>query len=373
MQPPKICHQCRRFLEPSNYPETNSVDGYTSIQLDLNGKAHISYKSNNTLKYTNNTSSDSIWNKVVVDDRPSTGMYSSLEMNSVGALIISYYDGGNGDLNLAFKASKPSAPTLVAATPGNNQVSLSWTAPSTDGGSTITNYKVYRGESEGTETILTTLGQTLSYVDSDVSNGLTYFYKVTAVNGVGESQRSNGINATPATMPSAPRNLTGTYGNEFVQLNWEVPSSDGGSTITNYQVWRGMTPGAKSPLILLGPVSTFNDTAVFNGDTYYYTIRAINGIGPSVDSNQFTANPATIPIAPTGLTASAGNAFIKLNWTAPLDDGGKDVTGYKLYRGSEPGVYSLSFDIGNLLEHNDPDLVNGQKILLCHSRGERHW
>ena len=362
------CHQLRYATNAAgswrlNYPDSSMVDGYTSIELDQNGKAHISYKFDNNLKYVNGTSGDpSPWpNKVVVDDRSSTGMYSSLEINSVGALIIAYYDGNNSDLNLAFRASKPSAPTLVAATPGNDQVSLSWTAPSTDGGSTITGYKVYRGDIEGSESLLTTLGQTLSYVDSIVSNGQTYFYKVAAVNGVGEGSRSNSVNATPATTPSAPRNLTAMFGNEYVQLNWETPSSNGGSTIINYQVWRATGSGAKTPRVLLGTVFSFNDTDVDNGDTYYYTVKAINSIGSSVDSNQVTANPATVPNAPTGLMATSGDAFVSLEWTAPSDDGGKDVTGYTLFRGSVSGEYSESFSLGNVLTYNDTSLTNGQR------------
>ena len=262
------------------YPENSGVNGHTSIKLDKNNKAHISYQAGTTLKYTNNTSGS--WNKVVVDDRSSTGMYSSLEINSAGAVIISYFDGVNSDLDLAVKSSKPSAPTLVAATPGDKKVTLNWTEPSTDGGSAITNYTVYRGISEGNETILTTLGKTLSYVDLSVSNGNTYFYKVAAVNGAGEGPRSNSIKATPAIKPEAPRNLSCSYGNKFVQLNWEVPSSNGGSTITNYSVWRGMTNDTKSQLVQLGPVLTFNDTAVVNGETYYYIVMAINIIGSNV-------------------------------------------------------------------------------------------
>lgn len=95
----------------------------------------------------------------------------------------------------------PSAPQNLAATGGDAQVSLSWNAPSSNGGSAITGYDVYRGSSsggEGSAPIATGIAST-SYTDSTVSNGNTYYYYVTAVNSVGGSAASNEASATPAT------------------------------------------------------------------------------------------------------------------------------------------------------------------------------
>jgi hypothetical protein len=93
----------------------------------------------------------------------------------------------------------PSAPQNLKATAGNAQVTLSWSAPSSNGGSAITNYNIYRGTASGGETLLTTLGNVLAYTDTAVTNGQTYYYQVTAVNSVGESSKSNEASATPST------------------------------------------------------------------------------------------------------------------------------------------------------------------------------
>jgi subtilase family serine protease len=93
----------------------------------------------------------------------------------------------------------PSAPQNLKATAGNAQVTLSWSAPSSNGGSAITNYNIYRGTASGGETLLTTLGNVLTYTDTAVTNGQIYYYQVTAVNSVGESSRSNEASATPST------------------------------------------------------------------------------------------------------------------------------------------------------------------------------
>jgi hypothetical protein len=76
----------------------------------------------------------------------------------------------------------PSAPQSLTATAGNAQVTLNWAAPSSNGGAAITNYKIYRGTAPGSETYLTTVGNVLTYVDTDLTNGTAYYYKVSAVN-----------------------------------------------------------------------------------------------------------------------------------------------------------------------------------------------
>src|SRR5207253_2935867 len=111
--------------------------------------------------------------------------------------------------------SPPSAPQNLAATGGNAQVTLTWQAPASDGGSPITNYKIYRGRAPSTETLLTTVGAVTSYTDTAVTNGVTYYYQVSAVNNVGEGPRSNEASATPSAAPpppSAPCGLVETAG-----------------------------------------------------------------------------------------------------------------------------------------------------------------
>jgi PKD repeat protein len=99
-------------------------------------------------------------------------------------------------------ATVPGAPTGLTATAGNSQVSLSWTPPSNTGGENINAYNVYRGTSSGTETLLTSggcsgLGAVTSCTDTGLTPGQAYYYKVTAVNPIGEGPQSNEATATP--------------------------------------------------------------------------------------------------------------------------------------------------------------------------------
>jgi PKD repeat protein len=113
----------------------------------------------------------------------------------------------------------PGAPTGLTATGGSGQASLQWTAPS-NGGLNITSYRVYRGTSSGTETLLTSggcsnlSGTTLSCTDTGLTNGQTYFYKVTAVNSIGEGPQSNEATTTPTGGCTSGGQLLGNPGFE---------------------------------------------------------------------------------------------------------------------------------------------------------------
>ncbi len=93
-------------------------------------------------------------------------------------------------------ASSPSAPTLTA-TAGNAAVSLSWPAPAT-GGAPIRGYNLYRGTAAGAEALVKTLGNVNTYNDTGLKNGVTYYYRLSAVNGVGEGPLSAERSAKPA-------------------------------------------------------------------------------------------------------------------------------------------------------------------------------
>ncbi len=251
-------------------------------------------------------------------------------------------------------ATVPSTPLSPGAIPGDNRVTLNWTAPASNGGSTITNYTIYRDD-----VAIATVGDVLEYVDDLVVNGQTYIYQITAINEVGESVRSDSVEATPitpATRPSAPQNLTALPADSQVSLNWNAPSSDGGSPITNYTIYRN---GVEIDRI--GNVLVYIDTMAVNGVPYAYNVTAINAIGESLESNTAEATPlATIdvPSVPQNLTAVPGDNQVALNWTAPESNGGSAITNYTIYRN---GLVLAT--VGNFLEYVDISAINGQTYL----------
>lgn len=113
----------------------------------------------------------------------------------------------------------PGAPTGLTATAGTGQASLSWAAPASNGGVNITSYRVYRGTASGGETLLTSggcgnLGAVLSCTDTGLTNGQPYFYKVSAVNALGEGAQSNEATATPTGSTCPAGQLLGNPGFE---------------------------------------------------------------------------------------------------------------------------------------------------------------
>jgi len=104
----------------------------------------------------------------------------------------------------------PGPPTLNTATAGNATVSLGWSAPSSDGGAQITDYAVYRGTTAGGEVFLANSGPALTFNDTGLTNGTTYYYKVAAINIAGTGTRSNERSAMPTAPPPADFSLSVT-------------------------------------------------------------------------------------------------------------------------------------------------------------------
>lgn len=189
----------------------------------------------------------------------------------------------------------PDAPQNLHAVPGNGVVELTWSAPASDGGSPITDYNVYRGTTSAAQTLLASVGNALNYSDTGVVNNQTYYYKVSAVNIWGESVRTNPVNTTPGTgmtVPSAPRNPQATAGDGRVTLSWTAPATNGNTSITHYNIYRGNTSGGESLLTTVGNVLSYNDNNVTNGMTYFYRLKAENIIGEGPYSEEVNAMPA---------------------------------------------------------------------------------
>ena len=186
--------------------ETETVDSEgdvgagTSLALDQNGNPHICYfdATNNDVKYARQ--SGSTWDIEIVEGSGNVGRYLSMALDG-SDLHVGYYDITNRDIKYAYgrqtSATVPGAPQNFAAMAGNGQVTLTWQAPSSSGGSTILNYIVYRGTSTGTGIQLANLGDVLTYTDDTVINGQTYYYQVSAVNVIGEGARATEVSATP--------------------------------------------------------------------------------------------------------------------------------------------------------------------------------
>jgi len=239
---------------------------------------------------------------------------------------------------MAVPLTVPDAPTGLTAAPGSAKVTLAWNPPASDGGSKVSGYRVYYATSadfQGAAQVPAVLTGT-ALVLVGLTNGTTYYFWVTAVNQVGESQPSGGVPATPVTVPEAPAGLTAAPGDRQVSLKWNPPASDGGSPVTGYDLYVGTTAhfDGKAPLAEVTGRAVIV-TGLANGTTYYFRVTAVSKVGQGPPSNEVPAVPLTVPGAPTRLTATPGNSKATLAWTAPVS-GGAPIKGYIIYQGTSP-------------------------------------
>jgi len=188
----------------------------------------------------------------------------------------------------------PSAPLNLLATPGNQQVALSWSAPAT--GTAPITYEIYESTTSATERFtMVGSGSALSATVTGLTNGATYYFVVKAVNAEGEAS-SAAVSAKPvaATVPGAPTGLTASSGlfSRYIGLSWKAPASNGGAAITSYRIYRGTSSGAET---LYGTVTCTSstcaatDTGTSAGVIYYYEVAAVNAVGTGTLSNEAAA------------------------------------------------------------------------------------
>lgn len=305
--------------------------------------------------------------------------------------------------------SVPATPTGLTAAAGNGQVSLSWTASSG-----ATSYNIYRSTTAGGEgSTAYRIGiTTTSFTDTGLTNGTTYFYQVTAVNSAGESGKSSEVAATPTgAVVGTGAGLTGQYFNDMtltnlvltrtdatVNFSWGTGSPDPSIPVDHFSArWTGQVQPQFTQTYTFytesddgvrlwvngqalinnwtdhAPTENSATIALVAGQKYdikmeYYengggAVAQLLWSSPSttkqaIPTSQLYVVTGTAPSAPTGLTATAGNAQASLTWTAS-----SGATSYNMYRsttsggeGSTPyktGITSTSF--------TDTGLTNGSK------------
>ncbi len=139
---------------------------------------------------------------------------------------------------------------------------------------------------------------------------------------------------SPAVVAPVPA-LTGTVGNTAAVLSWTASSG-----AVSYNVKRSTSSGGPFTTIasVSSPSTTYTDSGLTNGTTYYYVVTAVDAAGESAASNAVSVTPKVIPpAAPTGVTASGGSTSITITWTAS-----PSATSYDVYRGTAPGAEGTS-------------------------------
>ena len=226
----------------------------------------------------------------------------------------------------------------LAAAAGDSQVNLTWTssvpARAVRAGSVpASNFTFYEGTAPGIGKPVTpgTVTNSSALV-TGLTNGTTYYFWLAV------GQASTAVSSTAVATPGASLKvrtykfcLSAVAGDSQVNLTW-IPRAPG----NNFTIYEGTAPGIGKP-VTPGTVTDSGAlvTGLTNGTTYYFWLTV--GRATTAVSNTTSATPVTVPGAPTGLTATRGNAQVTLSWTAPASTGGLPVSGYLIYEGTSPG------------------------------------
>ena len=199
------------------------------------------------------------------------------------------------------------APSSCKASAGNAQVKIIW-----DPSVGATSYNVERVSTGSTWAMLASSVNSTTYTDTTTNNGTSYGYYVVATNAAGYTANSAIVHAKPnPPPPPTPASFTAKAGDAQVTLTWNVSPGATGYMIKKYSngVWTWVATSVTA--------TSYTDTAVSNGTTYTYFLRAFNGGGVSLATAFAHATPKLpVPSVPSGLSASAGNAQVLLTWIA---------------------------------------------------------
>lgn len=228
----------------------------------------------------------------------------------------------------------PSAPTSLAPsliTP--TTIGLTWVTPTSNGGASITNYRITFALSGSVAATAFVGNASTSFTLINLIQGKQYTITVSAQNSAGWSAESAPVAPVTLTTPGYPRNLRAlNVTASSILLNWESPATTGGSAITSYRV-SYVTPGhALSSALIDGSITSFTIQNLNPGAMYNVTVAAQNSVGYSAESTPVVVS--TLPIVPSPpetLTVSSITAStLDLTWNPPSHTGGAAVTNYRI-------------------------------------------
>ena len=218
----------------------------------------------------------------------------------------------------------PSAPRYLSGSSTSSSVSLSWSAPSSNGGASISGYKYrYKRSSYGSSSWTSwTSWSSTSVTIHGLLSGTSYDFEVRAYNSAGDGSVASRkvTTTTPVTAPSAPRYLSGSSTSSSVSLSWSAPSSNGGASISGYKYrykrssygsssWTGWTSWSSTSVTIHGLLS---------GTSYDFEVRAYNSAGNgSAASTTVTTTAVVLPVITVSRYSSSvtegGYAYFRIH------------------------------------------------------------
>ncbi len=258
----------------------------------------------------------------------------------------------------ATSAVAPGAPTSPVATAGNASASVTFVAPTNNGGSAITGYTVTSIPAGGVDS---NAGSTsLTHNITGLTNGTSYTFTVKATNSAGSSVASVASNSVIPKAPAATGFLfTGPS-------SGSINSASSNFTVTPNNLYTGtitVTPSGTGSAGLSAKVFTFSNSSA--AQTFTITPTVAGSITLIATNNGILSNPANltytvnavVPNAPTSVVATSGDASVSVSFMAPTNTGGSAITGYTITSNPAGGT---DINAGSTaLTHTITGLTNG--------------
>jgi hypothetical protein len=287
----------------------------------------LSSSSNHTLTvniYTNSGASTRPDNTYLTADDTRMGLNSGVSGDYYGAY--SYYE-------------VPTAPSSVAvASVTSSSASLTWTAPTDNGGTAVTGYYI-EYSLDNFANILTTTATTTSKTVTGLTSNTAYKFRVYAqnavttaagVNGSAVSNTATGTTSLTVTAPSASVITATVNSDTSIGLAWTASTDNGnGGTIT-YKLYQKVGSGSYS--LVFGPSTTrtYTSTGLSASTAHTYKVESINNTytTTSAEVSATTQAAKTAPGVPSPTVGTITGTTIPLNWIAVNDGNDAPVTYY---------------------------------------------
>ncbi|XP_053129615.1 fibronectin type-III domain-containing protein 3A [Hemicordylus capensis] len=257
------------------------------------------------------------------------------------------------------KPGPPSKPAVKGKIHPHN-VKVTWDPPKDNGGSDISAYILDISEvSTGSKWETAYSGPTREHVCAHLKPGTCYRLRVCCIGRGGQSQASDVLTVQTAAIPPGPclpPGLSGKAKPKEVTLQWDPPSADGGSEVTEYIVEVANSDQDERRQAYRGQALECTVNGLLPGRTYCFWIRAANkaGLGPCSEKAEISTAPGPPdPCCVSMLTCKTATCIVA-TWESPACNGA-EVTEYRLEWGQVEGsmhiVYSgplLSYEVKGL-------------------------
>ncbi|HYL65820.1 MAG TPA: fibronectin type III domain-containing protein [Nitrosopumilaceae archaeon] len=264
-------------------------------------------------------------------------------------------------------SSAPYPPTGLVANPASpTSISLSWTAPSNNGGSDITGYLVEYKVGTGTYSVLIPNNVSTTYLQTGLITGTTYTYRVSAINSIGTSAPSNEASAVPIKT-YIPTGVTAVADSPtMVYLSWIPPSETFGQSIAGYRIDQRLSSNVFNTMVdNTGIITNYSISNLSTGKTYTFVVVTLfTGGTESNPSSEVSVTPtstsappptsttpnptptpttqSSLPNSPTGLNVTkVSPSSVQISWIAPSNNGKPSVTGYYIEYKVGSGAWSV--------------------------------